>query len=258
MPKEKCFFICPIGDENSQVRRMSDEILKEIIYPKLGEKYEIIRADMINSLGDITADIFDHLINDELAIADLSGHNPNVFYELAIRHAYNKPVILIIREGENIPFDVALSRVIHYSNVGFGKTEVFRNLLASTVEYYEQNGTPDSPVTSAERIKKLDTGNSFEQSLAAIEKKIDNVLGEVSKMNNRLERVESRFLPVYNLNDVMTISPSAISFGNTAEGKKGHLNPQIALGGLSTKPVSFNLNKSMTEEPIDDSDQEQN
>jgi len=258
MPEKKCFFICPIGQQDSDERKMSDEILESILIPALGEKYEIIRADKIASSGIITAEICNHLMKDEMAVADLSGHNPNVFYELAIRHAFHKPVILIIREGESIPFDVSQSKAIIYSNVGFGKAEEFRKELTSSVEYVEKNGTPGNPVTVAVRIDELQSGNSEEQTLAAIEKKLDNVLGEVSKMNNRLERVESRFLPVYNLNDVMTISPSAISLGNIAEGKKGHTNPQISWGGLSTKSASFSLEKSVAEEPTKDSDQEQN
>lgn len=118
-----------------------------------------------------------------------------------------------------ISFDVSQSRIIHNSNIGFGKTEEFRKALASTAEYVEQNGTPGNPVKM--RIEELHSGNSEEQSSAAIEKKIDNIFGEVSEMNNKLEEVESRFLPEYKLNDILNGSPSAILFGNTTERTQG-------------------------------------
>ena len=52
------------------------------------------------------------MIEDELVIADLSEHNPNVYYELAIRHAVRKPFIHIIQVGDKLPFDVQGMRII--------------------------------------------------------------------------------------------------------------------------------------------------
>ena len=75
----------------------------------------VIRADQIPLPGIITDHIIKHLLGDELVIADLTGSNPNVFYELAIRHATRKPVVQIIQEGERIPFDTAAMRTIEYS-----------------------------------------------------------------------------------------------------------------------------------------------
>jgi hypothetical protein len=47
-----------------------------------------------------------------LVVADLSFHNPNVFYELAIRHATKLPTVLISRTAERVPFDIADLRVV--------------------------------------------------------------------------------------------------------------------------------------------------
>ena len=74
--------------------------------------YEAIRGDHISQPGMINSQVIQHLIEDELAIADLTGHNPNVYYELAIRHGNNKPVIHIKDVSESLPFDVVGIRTI--------------------------------------------------------------------------------------------------------------------------------------------------
>jgi hypothetical protein len=108
-----CFFIGPIGEADSEYRKHSDLVLETLIRPSL-EAFgmEVKRADEIQDPGLITKQIFEYLLKSRLAIADLSYHNPNVFYELAIRHARNLPVVQMIRRADRIPFDVNQSRTI--------------------------------------------------------------------------------------------------------------------------------------------------
>ena len=108
-----CFFIAPIGDEGSEERMHSDLFLGQIVEPVLTQLgFKVIRADKINSAGMITSQIIEHIINSEIVVADLSFHNPNVFYELSLRHAQNKPTIHIIRKCDKIPFDINTFRTI--------------------------------------------------------------------------------------------------------------------------------------------------
>jgi hypothetical protein len=72
----------------------------------------VIRADQINASGIITNQIISHILEDSLIIVDLTDYNPNVFYELAISHAYDKPVIMIISKTQKLPFDVSRTRVV--------------------------------------------------------------------------------------------------------------------------------------------------
>jgi hypothetical protein len=60
----------------------------------------------------ISQQILQHVLGARLVVADLSFHNPNVFYELAIRHATGLPTVLISRAAESVPFDVADLRVL--------------------------------------------------------------------------------------------------------------------------------------------------
>lgn len=108
-----CFFIGPIGDAGSEFRQHSDLMLETLVRPALdGFGIEVKRADEIQDPGIITKQIFEYLLKARLVVADLSYHNPNVFYELAIRHARNLPVVQMIRKADRIPFDVNQTRTI--------------------------------------------------------------------------------------------------------------------------------------------------
>ena len=64
----------------------------------------------------------------------LTEHNPNVFYELAIRHAKRKAVVLLIQKGQRIPFDVAPNRVIHYDTADWNSPGQCVNELKQQIE----------------------------------------------------------------------------------------------------------------------------
>ena len=72
----------------------------------------VIRADKIGEPGMITSQILEYLKRARLAIADLSYLNPNVFYEVALRHALRLPVVQLIRKADRLPFDVNQSRTL--------------------------------------------------------------------------------------------------------------------------------------------------
>lgn len=109
-----CFYITPIGEEGSEQRRHSDLFLGSFIEPALETfKLKVVRADTIDKPGVITRQIIDYIVRSRLVIVDLSFHNPNVFYELAIRHMMRLPVVQIIRTGDRIPFDINQMRTIH-------------------------------------------------------------------------------------------------------------------------------------------------
>lgn len=72
------------------------------------------RADKTQRPGDIITHVIDQLVNADLVIADLSGQNPNVFYELGVRHAVHNNTILTAQDIEDIPFDLRALRTIGY------------------------------------------------------------------------------------------------------------------------------------------------
>ncbi len=110
---EKCFYITPIGEDGSEERKHSDLFLSYLIEPALrGLKLTVVRADQIGNPGLITSQILEHILKCRLCIVDLSYHNPNVFYEMAIRHASNRPIVQICRKRDRLPFDVGQVRTV--------------------------------------------------------------------------------------------------------------------------------------------------
>lgn len=110
-----CFYITPIGEDGSEQRKHADLLLGQIVEPaieELGMDLVVVRADRMTQPGMISQQILQHVLGARLVVADLSFHNPNVFYELAIRHATKLPTVLISRTAERIPFDIADLRVV--------------------------------------------------------------------------------------------------------------------------------------------------
>lgn len=112
---DRCFVIAPIGPEGSDVRKHSDAVFRFIIEPAMKRcGLKALRSDQLAQPGKISDQMFEEILNDRLCIAVLTGHNPNVFYELAIAQAAARPVILLIETGEELPFDVKDLRSVYY------------------------------------------------------------------------------------------------------------------------------------------------
>ena len=99
IPGNLCFVIGPIGDPGSEIRRDADWLLKGIIKPVVAEyfpEYYVERADEISEPGSISSQVITRLLDAPLVIADMSRHNANAFYELAIRHMVGLPTVHMI------------------------------------------------------------------------------------------------------------------------------------------------------------------
>lgn len=111
-----CFVICPLGNEGSEIRKRSNLLYGKVFKPICTKyNYTIDRADKIQIAGVITYKLLKYIRDSDLVIADLTDNNPNVYYELAIRHAIRKPVVCIMKEDQKIPFDIASIKVVKYS-----------------------------------------------------------------------------------------------------------------------------------------------
>lgn len=115
-PEETCFLICPIGDDGSPTRMRSDVLLKQVIAPAVEEcGLQVVRADLIPTPGRITDHVNKHICQDAMVIADLTDHNANVYYELAVRHAAQRPAVHLIERGQKPPFDLKDFRTVEYT-----------------------------------------------------------------------------------------------------------------------------------------------
>lgn len=163
---KKCFVISPIGEEGSQVREHADTVFQYIIKPatrNLGIK--IYRADHMLEPGRISDQMFHEIFSSDLCIAILTGHNPNVFYELALAQMARRPVIVLIAKHEKIPFDVQDLRCIFYElSPRRDILDNYINQLKSNLKYFKYcNYSVRSPFDSFLRRTGLD---SFDQDQA--------------------------------------------------------------------------------------------
>lgn len=146
---KKCFVIMPFGKQGTEEFDRNWKIYSEMIRPVLVEcGYEPIRGDELEHFGSISRDIIESLYEADIVIADLSGKNVNVFYELGVRHAlFRNGTIPIISQGQNPPFDISDYRAIAYSTEHDGP-EKFKEALKRHVNAFESHNKKraDNPV----------------------------------------------------------------------------------------------------------------
>ncbi len=113
-----CFVLMPFGRKADGLGRIIDfdAIYCGVISPAItASGLEPIRADEEQLGGSIHKPMFERLILCDYAIADLTGANPNVYYELGIRHGLRPhTTIMVFAEGTPLPFDLASIRGMPY------------------------------------------------------------------------------------------------------------------------------------------------
>lgn len=119
MAKEEnkdCFVIMPIADCEGYEEGHFGHVYDDIIKPAIEKtEFRAIRADEVKETNLIHLDILKKLIDAPIAVCDLSTRNPNVLFELGIRQAFDKPVVLIQEKGTQKIFDIAPLRYLEYS-----------------------------------------------------------------------------------------------------------------------------------------------
>lgn len=116
-PLKTCFVIMPISDVDGYPKGHFDRVYKHIIEPACRlVGYEPIRADETSKTNVIIVDILKNILACDMAICDLSARNPNVFYELGFRQAFNKKTVLMKDEKTNRPFDISAIRSFEYQS----------------------------------------------------------------------------------------------------------------------------------------------
>ncbi|WP_417246897.1 hypothetical protein [Celeribacter sp.] len=181
---KQLFFVTPIGDDGSASRKRSNQILRHILEPAFNEKYEIIRADLIDLPGSIHRDIIRYLYDSDLVISDVTGLNPNVMYELGIRHAFNKPVIYVAQEKQQLPFDLGAERTIFFDISDIDSVAKARNrIIAAEKAIWDLEDNYQSPVFSVLNQQAIFAKNAnIGAALEELVNKVENVSDEVADL----------------------------------------------------------------------------
>lgn len=231
MPDRICFVIAPIGEAESETRKRSDQVLKHVISPAATAcGYKAVRADQISEPGMITSQVIQHIVEDPLVIADLTDRNPNVFYELAIRHAIRKPLVQIIKKGEQIPFDVAGTRTIHVDHRDLDSVEEAKKEISSQIQALEKDSSKlETPISVSLDLQMLRQSDNPEQrSIADVLSVIAELRSSVAGIEKRLEHPEA-LMPVPLIAELMERRDMLSSRSRPALAELRHLVRELVL-----------------------------
>ena len=202
--KDKCFIITPIGDDTDPIRRHIEGIIDAALRPALEDKYDLVVAHRISEPGSITKQIITEIYSAKLVVANLTNRNPNVMYELALRHSLGKPVIMIAEKGTPLPSDIVMERTIFYQNDARGVIELRENIAAAEKEIdYDKTESPIYNVlhdvlkdrqiiefSESQSISQEDDGNAT--VLKYILQKLTNLEDAVQTSRPLMQNAESR------------------------------------------------------------------
>ncbi|MDN4694265.1 hypothetical protein QYZ45_07415 [Vibrio parahaemolyticus] len=196
-------------------------VYEDIICPAiLAAGMTPIRADETKGTNLIQLDILQKVIDSPMAVCDMSAKNPNVFYELGMRQAFDKPTVLLKDERTNAPFDINGLRYCQY-NTDMRHRNVklaIEQLSATLIETYK-NKENKSEINSLVRLlelakpAELPTGDITPQEKEAklLSLKLDTVINGIEQMQQKIQYVENKF-EHYQPSTKQAISEQSASF----------------------------------------------
>jgi hypothetical protein len=229
-----CFVAAPLGEDGSPTRFRSNEVLEHVIGPALAPlDYDVVRADRISESGYITTQIIERLMEADLVIADLTEKNPNVFYELALRHAFKKPCIQICQSGEKIPFDIAGLRTVFFDSRSLGSAkraieEIAAHAKAAEREWRE-SGRVESPVSVAVDRRALEQSeNPNDRVIAALQDEVAEIRRQLFDQTRQFASYANREHRGVALSDWNFVNHSLID-PDAAQYKRHQLTPRALI-----------------------------
>ena len=244
-PMTTCFVIAPIGDEHAPdgspellAYEENLEIYEKVILPACARHGIVpVRADGIADTGEITEQICRHVLQDDIVIADLTGGNANVTYELGIRHLTGKPIIHIGEHGQ-LPFDLSLIRTIMFKRSRSGLVSARRDLETALKGALDNRFEPLTPA-------RILFGLPASPPAAAVEAEPDDL--EAPGLFDQFARVEAQAEAIGETTEAIAgfmtvIAESAVQIGPVME--------QAAQPGAPMSawlPAMHELSKAMAE-----------
>lgn len=189
--RKRCFIVTPIGGLESPTRRAADGLISSVLKPILSDlQFDVFVAHEISITGSISRQVIEHILEDELVIANLSELNPNVMYELAVRHCTGLPVVALAQSGTRLPFDISDERTVFYTDDMRGVSEL-APALRSAIDDVLVRGETDNPITRVQKnrvlLDKLDQGDAktiLIERLDNIESLLQDIRSPRSRFNS--------------------------------------------------------------------------
>lgn len=213
---KKCFVITPIGPDDSLIRRQADGVIDAVIEPVLNAMgIETVVAHRISESGSITRQVIEHVINDDMVVANLTGLNPNVLYELAIRHSVRKPVVQICEKGTQLPFDISEQRTIFYTNDMKGVLEL-KDSFDKMIQEALIDTMPDNPVYRAIKAESIIQSVEIPEAEKYLIDKMDSLEQKISNMFYSISKEALNYKSIYSQPQNMAYIKDLILSSNLA------------------------------------------
>lgn len=182
---KKCFIIMPISTPEGYTENHFKQVYDTIIAPAVRKAgYEPHRVDDDRICDSIIDKILRNLVECEMAVCDLSSRNPNVMYELGIRQAYGKKVVLIQDEKSQPIFDVSAINTVFYNS-----RRTYEDVIASQNEISEAIlSTAKEDSISLMSIAKMPSASAEAQSKSDDKQIYEVMLSSILNSVRRLER----------------------------------------------------------------------
>lgn len=249
-PAMKAFVIGPIGDKDAEDRspaRLAYEegiqVFEDVIAPACTAfGLEAVRADMISRSGEIPEQIFRQLRDCPVVIADLTGANPNVMYELGLRHTTGRVTIQIGEKGR-LPFDVAAIRTIMFKRTEAGLVQARKDLSKSLAANLNTGGDP----VTATRIwfeaslleQKLPEPESAETANAASDEDTPGFLELLAEMEAGTQYLVQRMnAATFIMGDITAVYTEATASDHQAVARGGGASERLAIAELEATKLN--------------------
>lgn len=183
--KKTCFIITPIGEDKSRIRRHIDGVNKSVIEPILEEYgYKMNVSHESYNSGSVKSEIIKSIYESDLVIANLTYQNPNVLYEVAIRHCAGKPIIHIAEDVKLLPFDINDHRTFEYSNDMKGTIELSEKIKIAISEIEKNPDGENNPVLNSLRITKV---IDIPENTVSFDKLLPEILSSIKSLSEKVD-----------------------------------------------------------------------
>ena len=200
---KECFVMMPFGDptgyQKDHFKRVFDYLIKPAC-EKAGFKAK--RVDENAKTGIIMLEILDMIVESDIAVCDMSSRNPNVFYELGLRQAFDKKCVLIKDERTDYPFDVNMLRTVDYDSslridLIQEKVEDLALAIKETAENTSSDGNSLVQLLSIKKPAKINELEEMDNSMAIVLNAIHTLSSKIDgiKKPSSQNKLGPLFLP---------------------------------------------------------------
>ncbi|WP_324174296.1 hypothetical protein [Staphylococcus pseudintermedius] len=186
---KKCGLIMPISNFNNYTTehwRHVRSIFEDTLLTSEEYKYDIKIVSEKDDVGILQDNIVNGIYESDIIICDVSGRNPNVMFELGMRIAFDKPVVIVKDELTNIAFDIGVIEYIEYpSNLNYIDIQDFKVKLIHKIDHTLKEAENGKNTSYLSRFGQF-TIQELPSKVISEHKAIETLLNKVDNLNRSL------------------------------------------------------------------------